>query len=331
MILVTGATGLLGAHICHQLLKKGEKVRALKRSSSNLLEYQLIGKFYQNSKEPEWFETDLLDVYGLDEALQGITKIYHCAAIVSFWPKRKFELIKNNAEGTANLINAAIEAKVKRIVYASSVAAIGRPKYSNEINEDFAWLESENNSGYAISKYLAEMEVWRGVEEGLEAVIVNPSMIIGAGLWNKGALKLIKQIYNGFPFYSDGTNAYIDAEDVAKIMIELDQKSIINSRFILCSENLTYQDFFNKISKIANRKAPYIKVQRWMAEIIWRLSAIKSWFDKKEPFISKETARISKGNFNYNNKKIKETLPVFNFKSIDKSIEECIRLNTKSN
>lgn len=331
MILVTGATGLLGAHICHQLLMRGEKVRALKRSSSNFNEFTQIGEFYKNPLEPEWFETDLLDIYGLEEALKGIDKIYHCAAMVSFWPKKKFELIKNNAEGTANLINAALEAGVKRIVYSSSVAAIGRPKYSNEINEDFAWLESENNSGYAISKYLAEMEVWRGVEEGLEAVIVNPTMIIGSGKWNKGALKLIKQIYNGFPFYSEGLNGYVDVEDVARIMIKLDQESIINSRFILCAENLSYQDFFNKISKISNKKAPYIKVQKWMAEIIWRLSAIKSWFDKKEPFISKETARISKGSFYYNNTKIKSALPDFNFKTIEKSIEECIKINKNSN
>ena len=197
MVFVTGATGLVGSHLVQALVQQGKPVRALYRSAVPA---------YTGADKVEWVQGDILDVISLEEALNGVSQVYHCAAVVSFNPKRINELFQVNVEGTANVVNACINAGVQKLLYVSSVAALGRMREDSAIDENMHWSPKTNNSEYGKSKYLAEMEVWRGIGEGLKAVIVNPTIILGAGDWNAGSTQIFKTVYNEFPWYTGGIN-----------------------------------------------------------------------------------------------------------------------------
>ncbi|MFZ4772346.1 MAG: NAD-dependent epimerase/dehydratase family protein, partial [Ferruginibacter sp.] len=217
MILVTGGSGLVGKELITQLLQQGKKLRVLYNKTA-------LPDFKSNNVEQ--IQCNILDVVGLEAAMEGVDQIYHCAAIVSFNPRRKMEMFKVNVEGTANVVNVALEAGVKKMVYVSSVAALGRIREDALINETMNWTPETSNSAYGQSKFLAEMQVWRGVGEGMEAVMVNPVIILGAGNWNEGSSKIFQSIYNEFPWFADGTTGFVDVRDVAKAMIALMDSSI---------------------------------------------------------------------------------------------------------
>ena len=209
MILVTGGAGLLGKELITQLLAQGKQVKAI-YNKTPLADFQ--------SENFQQYQCNILDVIGLEEAMQDIELVYHCAAIVTFNPKRKQEMFKINVEGTANVVNAALDAGVKKMVYVSSVAALGRIRENEPVNESMNWMEETSNSNYGQSKYMAEMEVWRGIGEGLDAVIVNPVIILGVGDWDWGSTKIFQSVYNEFPWYSDGITGFVDVKDVAAVM-----------------------------------------------------------------------------------------------------------------
>lgn len=322
MILVTGGSGLVGSALITQLLAKGEKIIAtynktpLPNFSSNLLQQ---------------VHCNILDPIGLEEAMQGVQQVYHCAAIVSFNPARKQELFKVNIEGTANVVNAALTAGVKKLVYVSSVAALGRAG-GKPISEKDQWNEKEDSSNYGKSKYYGEMEVWRGIGEGLEAVIVNPSLILGGGDWNAGSSKIFKSVYQGFPWYSTGVNGFTDVRDVATAMILLMESNITAQRFIINAENKSYQQVFSMIAKAFNKKAPHKKVTPFLAGLIWRLEAIKSLFSKEDPLVTKETADTALANIQYDNGKLLKYLPGFAYTDFPKTINDtCAALQQKLN
>jgi nucleoside-diphosphate-sugar epimerase len=321
-VLVTGGAGLVGGELIKQLLLKDLRVRAIYNKTK-------IGIVHPNLEQ---MQCNILDVIGLEDAMNGIEQVYHSAAIVTFDPKRKRELFKINIEGTANVVNAAINASVKKMVHVSSVAALGRIRENVAINETMNWSEETSNSRYGQSKYLAELEVWRGIGEGLQAVIVNPSMILGAGDWNNSSSKIFKSVYEEFPWYSEGTTGYVDVRDVAKAMIALMESDISGERFILSAENRSFGDVFKVIAERFGKKPPHKKVTPALAKIVWRLEAIKSRFTGKEPLVTRETAKTALAKVRFDNSKLKNFLPQFQYIPLDQTIDDtCSAFQQKLN
>ncbi len=312
MILVTGASGLVGSHLVTQLVKEGKKVRALYRSAIPNI---------TGSDGIEWVKGDILDVVALEEAMHDVSDVYHCAAIVSFNPKQKELLHQTNVDGTANVVNACINASIRKLVFVSSVAALGRIREDKAINETMNWSEETSNSEYGKTKYFAEMEVWRGIGEGLDAVMVNPVIILGAGDWEKGSSELFKSAYDEFPWYTEGTGGFVDVADVVKAMTLLMNSSVSAERFILCADNLSYREVFTQMAQNFGKKPPHKKVTPLLAAIVWRLEAFKSLFTGKDPMLTKETARTAAAKVQFDNIKLTKAFPDFSYAPVSDSIK----------
>lgn len=311
MILVTGGTGLLGTHLILALHKLRLPVRALYRSQIPAI----------IKDKAEWFQGDILDVVTLETAMKGITRVYHVAGFVSFNKKHRKALFQINVEGTANVVNACLNAPVEKLVHVSSVAAVGRLK-NKPIEERIAWTPETSNSEYSRTKFLGEMEVWRGVGEGLNAVIVNPTIIFGEhGDWTKGSMNIFRNIYKGFNWYSAGGSGFVDASDVAKAMISLMDSPITAERFLLNAENRSFEDVFFMIADGFERKRPQRKVTPLLAAIVWRLEKIKSLLTGKDPMITKETAATSLKVVTIDNKKLLAAIPAFKYQPLQQSIQ----------
>ncbi|HEY4205502.1 MAG TPA: SDR family NAD(P)-dependent oxidoreductase, partial [Puia sp.] len=227
-VLVTGGTGFLGTYILRQLIEKGYSVRAIRRDHRR---HSFIPPSVLSGIE--WVQCDLLDPLGLEEAMTGVDAVIHAAALVSFEDADRQELFRTNVEGTANVVNMALEQGVRRFVHVSSVAALGRTNKGETVNEEKKWDNNKGQTNYAISKFYGELEVWRAIGEGLPAVIVNPSTILGVGDWNQSSCAIFKSIYNEFPWYSNGINGFVDVGDVAGAVIRLMEADISGQRFIL--------------------------------------------------------------------------------------------------
>ena len=320
--LVTGATGLVGMHILLDLLLKGEKVKATFTKNSRLENVKKLFKFYNKESlfsEIEWVEMDIEDVIQVFDTVKGVDHVYHSAAIVSFLKRDQSKMSNINIKGTANIVNACLENKVKKLGHVSSVAAIGR-KGNGDYSEENTWLESNDNSFYAISKNKAENEVWRGVQEGLQSVIINPGIIIGPSTWHRSSTALFKKINSGLSFYPTGLNGFVDVRDVSNSIIELMKSSFSSERYILVAENLTYESVFNSISKSLNVNPPtYVATPRLM-NMVWRIEYLISLVTGKNPKITKETAKTSSQKNFYSNEKIKKQIG-YKFNSIENAIE----------
>ncbi|TWF44760.1 nucleoside-diphosphate-sugar epimerase [Chitinophaga polysaccharea] len=314
MILVTGGTGFLGSYLIRALVAEGKPVRALYRQQPSPRLQDLSGKI-------EWVQGDILDVCSLEDAMADVSQVYHCAAVVSFQAGDKGRLMKINVEGTANVVNMALDAGVKKLLYVSSVAAIGRAKERVAVNEDCEWEDSKNNSRYSVSKFQGEMEIWRGIAEGLDAVIVNPSIILGAGFWNDGSGALLKNAWKEFPYYTGGVNGFVDVEDVVEAMIRLMDSNISGERFILSADNWSYQQLFTTMASALGKKPPHIAARPWMAEVVWRIEKIKGMLTGKHPLVTKETARTAQMKVYYENKKVLDALPGFQFRPLEDTIQ----------
>lgn len=320
-ILITGATGLVGSATARRFLDEGHTVVALHRPGSDrALLRDPEGRI-------EWREGDILDIISLEKALTDVDYVIHAAAVVSFVPRDESAMYKVNVEGTANVLNACLKKAVRKLCHVSSVAALGRPDPRMieddtriVIDETQRWTDSPNNSAYAKSKYLAELEVWRGIAEGLSAVIVNPSLILGEGDWQKSSTQLFKYVYDGKPFYTEGTVNYVDVQDIAEAIIELTLSDIENERFILSAGTATYRELFATIAEGFGKKPPHIKVGPGLAGLIWRVEAVRSWLTSSRPLITQETARSAAHHFEYSNAKIQKALS-FDFQPLDKTVQ----------
>ncbi|MEX0812360.1 MAG: SDR family NAD(P)-dependent oxidoreductase [Chitinophagales bacterium] len=314
-VLVTGASGFVGSYLCRYLLKEGFEVRALKRKTSDL---SLLG---ESQNEIEWVEGDILEVDSLAEAMDGIEKVYHSAAVVSYSKQKEKALFKVNVEGTANVVNTALEKNVKKLLHVSSVAAIGKAKSDELLTEEQQWEEDGTNSPYGFSKYLAEMEVWRGMAEGLSAVIINPSFVLGAGKWSDSSVKIFQRVYEGLSFYPKGSNGYVDVRDVAKVAIELMESNINRQRFIVNTDNLSYRSVFSQIALAMGKKPPTIPLNGPMIYLGWGLDRIKSLFTGSEPVINRATIKLTQRNYGYSNEKLKDAIN-YEFGLMEKVIQE---------
>jgi dihydroflavonol-4-reductase len=319
-ILVTGGAGLVGSELIRQLLQQGNKVRALYNSTPLTI----------NNPNLEVFKCDILDPIELAKTMEGIKQVYHCAAIISFHPNEKRKLFQVNIEGTANVVNACLEEGVNKLVHVSSVAALGRSNNNEPRTEEMNWDGLATYSAYGKSKHLAEMEVWRGTGEGLNAVVVNPSIVLGGDNWENGSTALFKKAYEEFPWYTNGSTGFVNVKDVARAMILLMNSEITNERFILNGGNIGYKHLFSTIANNFGKKPPSKEATPFLAGVVWRAEAIKAGFTGKSPLLTRETAATAQANISYNNEKIKKVLPSFEFTPIDDTIKEtCATLKEK--
>ncbi len=322
MIVVTGGTGLVGSHLLLQLAKKELHIRALKRSSSNMKAFNyLFSSNGVSSKKIEWVDGDITDIESVEECLQNAKQVYHCAAMISFAPHESKKMLHTNIEGTANIVNTCLKLNVQKLCYTSSVAALGRNTTDHLIDEETHWQSSVDNSNYAISKYGAEREVWRGIAEGLNAVIVNPSIILGTGNWDTGSNRMLQQVWQGLHFYTKGVAGFIDVRDVATIMIELMNSNISNERFLLNAESKSYEYFFKRVAMLLNKKPPVIYASPFLSEIAWRVEAIKQIFLNNTPLVTRETARTAHKKYFYSTQKIESALG-YKFRPLDKTLKD---------
>lgn len=300
MILVTGASGFLGKRLIQALQPGGEMIVALSHSASNIPETRADNVI--------WIHADVLDVVQLSEAMKGVEKVYHCAARVSFEQRHHEEMMRTNVEGTANVVNAALAAGVRKLLHVSSTAALGRSGKGELITENAAWQTNRHNSVYARSKFLAEQEVWRGIVEGLPAVIVNPCTIIGPGNWFQGTPRLFHACRNGMPFYPGGMNAFVALDDVVKCMIRLMDSSVTGERFIIAAENMTYKDLLTLITRSLGKQEPRFKIPRMLANLTWMVSSVLHKTLGIYPLLTRETARTVNSTYRYSNEKIRQQL-----------------------
>lgn len=320
-ILITGATGLVGSAAAKRFLSEKHTVSVLHRPDSDRT---LLADV---ADQLHWVEGDVLDSVLLEKALKGVDYVLHSAAIVSFVPRDADRMMRINVEGTANVVNACLKQGIRKLCHVSSVAALGRPDPRRtgqegmiQIDETQRWEDSPNNSDYAKTKYLAELEVWRGIAEGLNAVIVNPGLILGEGDWRKSSTQLFKYVYDGKPFYTEGTVNYVDVEDVVAAINKLLFSDIQGERYILSAGTASYRDLFGMIAVAFNRKPPHLKVGKKLSGIIWRFEAVRSWLTGSRPLITKDTARSATHHFEYRNDKIRNRIS-FEFQPVEATIQ----------
>jgi nucleoside-diphosphate-sugar epimerase len=324
MILVTGSTGLVGAHLLYKLVSNNEKVRAIYRSESKLQNVRNVFSTYTDNDKDffeniDWVKADILDIPSLTEAFKGIDYVYHCAAFVSFEPDKYPLLRRTNIEGTANIVNFCISNSVKKLCYVSSIATLGNELNNTPITEDSIWNPGEDHSVYAITKYGAEMEVWRGTQEGIDVVIVNPGVILGAGIWRYGSGNLFKKAHRGFKYYTSGTIGLVAVEDVISIMISLLKSDIVNERYIVVAENWTYKQFLQTLAKCVTSKVPNKMASNKLLQLAWRIDWLKNKITGKRRQLTKQIVNSLSTKKNYSSNKIKKALN-YSFKNVNESI-----------
>lgn len=327
MILVTGGTGLAGTHLLYELTASDKKVRAIKRDSSDLDLVQRIFNYYGDDgsrfNSIDWVSADITRADTLAEAMQGCDLVYHCAALVSFDPRDTDKLYKLNVEGTANVVNACLAAGVKRLCHVSSTAATGATDDGSLITEDHPWT-NKNNSYYSVSKYRAEEEIYRGIEEGLDAVIVNPCVIFGPGDWSRSSLVMFKQMKRGVSMYATGGNAVVDARDLAAALTALMEKGATGERYLVIGENITFKDLMTHVANAMGKKPPKRPVKAWMLGLVWRLLKLVTWFSGGTPAVSKESAASSMQTNKFSSEKVKRTIDI-SFRSANQAVQNVVR------
>lgn len=330
MIFVTGGTGVLGSHLLYELTRNGESVRAIYRDESKIESVQQVFDYYNKLEggnyfsKIEWVECDVLDLVRLEEVMDGCDLVYHCAALVSFQKKDFFKMMKINRQGTANIVNLALDLKVRKLCFVSSTAAVSiDPLHANApLVEKNKWIQTPETSGYAISKYSSEKEVWRGIEEGLDAVIINPSMILGAGNWNESSLTILRTIASEFRFYTNGANAFVDARDVVAGMVQLMNSDIKNERFLCTGQNVAFRTLFTLAATQMRVKPPTIYAGRFLSGLARRIDYVLSLFTGKRS-LTKETVQSAQAITMYDSSKLKAAIGI-EFRSLEEMIQNAI-------
>tara|TARA_R110000851_G_scaffold207537_1_gene359599 strand:- start:98518 stop:99528 length:1011 start_codon:yes stop_codon:yes gene_type:complete len=334
MILVTGGTGLVGSHLLYFLLKENANVRAIHRKNSNIKAVKEVFALYTAEVDSlfnkiEWVEANITDIPALTLAFENITKVYHCAAFISFDPSKYKVLKKANVEGTANIVNLCLASNIEKLCYVSSVATLGSNLKDQLISEETPWNPDAKNSVYAITKYGAEMEIWRGTQEGLDAVIVNPGLILGTSPDGGGSSIIISLGASGIPFYPSGAMGIVDVQDVVKTMILLMNSEVKNEQFILVGENLTYKDLLTRLAPMFDKKPPTKKLPK---NIMFFLSGM-DWLSNKlfntKRRIVKATVRSMFTISLYDMFKIKNTLG-FQFTPTEETLKRVVAEKKKT-
>ncbi|MCF6364755.1 MAG: NAD-dependent epimerase/dehydratase family protein [Bacteroidales bacterium] len=329
-VLVTGGTGMTGAYLLLKLIETGYNVKALHRKNSNLEITKKVfinnsGKGNELFSKINWTEGDLTDYNSVNNAMKAVDIVYHSAAMVSFKPSERDLMIHNNVQGTANVVNSALINNVKKLCHVSSVAALGDAREGEALTEETEKTNYKNVSGYAISKFRSEKEVWRAYAEGLNVVIVNPSIILGAGNWKHGSPRLIKTIWDGLKYYTKGENGFIYVKDVVNIMVKLTESDISGERFILNAENLPFRTVFNIIADNLNKKRPHIYSTNFMLHSLKIFDNIRYQLTGKEPRLTKHTLKSAQQIHTCSNEKIKQAIN-YNFKPVEDALKEICKI-----
>jgi nucleoside-diphosphate-sugar epimerase len=314
-VFVTGASGLIGSALLSQLIENNIPVKAL----HHLQQSPLLTS--EQTEKIEWIKGDILDTGLLTAMMQQCKRVYHCAAVVSFHPSRREKMYQINVEGTANVVNAALESGVEKLVYVSSVAAIGRGSGDESIHEALQWTEAQNTSHYGKSKYLAEMEVWRGIAEGLPAVMVNPAIVLGEGNPLQGSSAIYKKAWDAFSFYTEGSTGFVDAKDVASAMMLLMESTITGERFILSAGEMNYRNLLHQMATLFGKNPPSLRAPSYLLGLAWRLEALRAIFTKNEPLLTKETVQKAFTHTRYEGDKIKKWLPAFQYTPLELTLQ----------
>jgi dihydroflavonol-4-reductase len=315
-VLVTGGTGFLGAYIIKELIEKGHKVRAIHRTGP--MPFFLPADIREKT---EWIACDIRDIVGLEDAMTGVDAVIHAAAKVSFAGKKdRQELFSINIDGTGHLVNVALTQHVRRFLHVSSVAALGRTKGGLEVTEAKVWEDSKYNTTYAISKFHGEMEVWRGIGEGLQAVIVNPSTLLGFGDWKTSSCQLFRNAFREFPWYTEGINGFVDVADAARAIVRLLENDVCGQRYILNGDNWSFRHLFDTMASAFGKKPPYREATALLAAMAWRLEKVKSLLTGKPSLLTRESARVAATSTRFDNRKILRQLPDFAFTPLEETI-----------
>jgi len=335
MILVTGGTGLVGSHLLYHLLLENDSVRAIHQRNSDLNAVKRVFQFYGPDADHlfnkiRWVEASLNDIPELEKTFENVQYVYHCAAIISFASKDYQIMRKVNIHGTTNIVNLCISNQVDKLCFVSSVAAIENGAEGELMDETDNWNNATDKSGYAITKYGAEMEVWRASQEGVPVVIVNPGVILGSGFLQKGSGTLFSNVQKGLKFYTEGITGFVGVQDVVKIMMQLMASTVINERFILISENLSYKNVLFMIADALGKQRPKIRINKLISACVWRLEFVRSKITLSTPLLTKYTAKSALSNHPYTAQKIKNELN-FEFEPIKSAIERVARdLNSQT-
>lgn len=331
MVFVTGGTGLVGSHLLVELVQKHEHITAIYNDPKKIETVRKLMSYYLKDRAMDlferitWKQCNILDVPLLEEVMKCHDIVYHCAAIVSFKRRDFSKMMKVNRYGTANIVNICLAQNIKKMCYVSSTAAVGNKDIPEDqlVDENGKWILTDDTSGYSVTKYSAEKEVWRGIEEGLDAVMVNPSIVIGAGKWTESSLVIFDQIRKGLKFYSPGSNAFVDARDVSRIMVELVEKDKSAERYLCIGENAKFKTVFDTIAERLDKKAPKYEVSPVLMGIAWRLAVFWSAITFSSPAITKSSAQSAFKHIKFSNKKVKEEL-VYNFHSLEEMVDNAI-------
>jgi len=333
MILVTGGTGLVGSHLLYQLTLENENIKAIYRTEKSFEVVKKIFSYFTEDVEMlfskiDWVKADITNIPSLTEAFKKVDVVYYAAALVSFDAKDYRKMRQTNINGTANIVNQCISNSVKKLCYVSSIAAVGDAIEKNKVTEDNEWRVETSNNCYAITKHGAEMEVWRGSQEGIDVIIVNPGVILGAGFWNINTGQLFSKVAKGFPFYSEGITGFVGINDVSKAMIQLTESSVKNEQFILVSENNSFREIFILIANEFGKKPPTIRISKTLSKILRRVDAVVTFITRKKRLITKESIKSLHGKTYYSSEKITTTID-FVFEPIEEVIQEVCTLYKK--
>lgn len=329
-ILVTGATGMIGSRLVYDLLLTGAKVRAIYRDRKRIAQFETNIGYYTNdvrqiADKVEWVQADVTHYASLLDALQGVNLVYHCAAMVSFHKPDRAAMYEVNIYGTRKLVDACIEKKVAKFCHVSSVAALGRTGNGSPVNEETGWLPGKKHTGYSIAKHHSEMEVWRGMHEGLQVLVVNPSVVLGPGDWNSGSPAFYNQVYRGLKFYTRGITGFVDVRDVTKAMLLLSSNEHFEQakahRYLLSAANLSYKEIFDAIARSLKVKAPRFEVKPGLMGMGWRVAVSFAWFTGKKPLITRESTQNATRKTQFDGTKISRDFP-FQYRSISETIHD---------
>ncbi len=316
VILVTGGTGFLGSYIIKELIETGYSVRAIRRG--NKLPFYISREILD---KVQWLDGDILDVVSLEEAMDGVDTVIHSAGVVSFTKRDREQMYRVNVEGTANVVNIALEKNVRRLIYISSVAALGRTANGGSVNEEKKWEISKVNTHYAKSKHNGELEVWRGISEGLSGAILNPSTILGFGDWNSSSCAIFKKIYEEFKWYTPGINGFVDVEDVARVVALLVKSDISGQRFIVSGDNWAFKKLMDTIADSFGKKKPTRQSSPFLLSIAWKMEQLKSFFNGSRPLLTRESAKVALSRTFFENDKLLQALPGFLFTPLEQTIQ----------
>jgi len=323
MDLITGGTGLVGSHLLFQLTSKGAKVKAVYRDSSKLDNVLKLFSYYTEDPETlfariQWVEAPLNNIPALESAFENISQVYHCAALISFDPNDFKALVRTNEVGTANVVNLCISKNVRKLCYVSSIAALGKTPDRAEIDEETEWKSGHTNP-YALTKHLAEMEVWRATQEGVPAVIVNPGVIIGPGFWEGGSGRLFETAAKGSRYYPPGGSGFVSVIDVVNMMIRLMESNIKSERFIAVERNLSYKQILTEISEELGRPAPTVEIPIWILNLLWRIDWLRCFLGGGKRNLSRAQVASLRNRSYYNNNKARQLLG-FEYTSLQNGI-----------